>query len=98
MIEKILFADSELCAEEVKKLFIKAICVPKTVITKEEITEKNDSAVICLSNSFDYASVAKNLNALGYKTVLLAYTDELITEKIDNSDLEKHGYKFEDGV
>lgn len=98
MIQKILFADSELCAEEVKKLFLKAVCVPETVITQEEITVKNDGAIICLSNCSDVFVVSEKLNSLGYKTVLLAYTDELLKEKIDNSDLEKNGYKFEDGV
>lgn len=98
MIEKILVADSELCAEEAKKLFIKAVCVPETVITQEEITVKNDGAVICLSNRLDFSVASEKLKSLGYKTVLLAYTDELLKEKIDNSDLEKYGYKFEDGV
>lgn len=98
MIQKILIADSEICAEEVKKLFIKAVCVPKTIITQEKINEKNDGAVICFSNSSDFTATAEKLNVLGYKCVLIAYTDELLKEKIGNSDLEKHGYKFEDGV
>lgn len=98
MIQKILIADSELCAEEVKKLFVKAVCVPQTVITKDEIIVKNEGTIICLSNCADFSVASDKLNSLGYKTVLLAYTEELLKEKIGNSDLEKHGYKFEDGV
>ena len=78
---------------EIKKMLLK-------LFTAEAENAENVSAdktsFVCVESK--RSDIVEQLKTFGYKTVMIAYTDELINNTIGNGDLEKHGYKFEDGV
>lgn len=91
MNEKLLIIGGDIA--EIKKLLLKLFTAE--VESAENIPTDNNSFVCVVGRQ---AETQEQLKALGYKTVTIAYTDELINKTIGNSDLDKHGYKFEDGV
>lgn len=78
---------------EIKKLLLKLFTAEAE---SAQSALADNSAFICVADG--HADMQEELKAHGYKTVTIAYTDELINKTIGNSDLEKHGYKFEDGM
>ena len=78
---------------EIKKLLLQLFTAEAESI---QCIPANNNSLICVADG--QAETQEQLKALGYKTVTVAYTDELINKTIGNSELEKHGYKFEDGV
>ena len=78
---------------EIKKLLLKLFTAESESI---HCIPTDNNSFVCVADG--QAATQEQLKALGYKTVTIAYTDELINKTIGNSDLEKHGYKFEDGV
>ncbi len=91
MNEKLLIIGGDIA--EIKKLLLKLFTAESERI--QCFPTDNDS-FICVADG--QADTQEQLKSLGYKTVSIAYTDDLINKTIGNSDLEKHGYKFEDGV
>ena len=91
MNEKLLIIGSD--TAEIKKLLLKLFTAEAE--SSQGFPTDNNS-LICVADG--QAETKEQLKSLGYKTVTIAYTDELINKTIGNSDLEKHGYKFEDGV
>lgn len=81
---------------ELNKLAIKLLCSNDIEQSESAPTELNENLLVCMDSDTDNAISA--LKGLGYKTVTIAYTDSSLNQTIDNSDLEKHGYKFEDGM
>ncbi|WP_251546323.1 MULTISPECIES: hypothetical protein [Pumilibacter] len=91
MNEKLLIIGE--CTAEIKKLLLQLFTAETESI--QCFPTDNDS-FICVAEG--QAETQEQLKSLGYKTVTIAYTNDLINKIIGNSDLEKHGYKFEDGV
>ena len=91
MNEKLLIIGGDIA--EIKKLLLKLFTAESESI--QCFPTDNDS-FICVADG--QADTQEQLKSLGYKTVTIAYTNELINKTIGNSDLEKHGYKFEDGM
>lgn len=90
MKDKLLLIGDSQDPAEIKKLLLKLFCAD---IEKAEFSEMYDENLLICGN----VDKAK-LEALGYKTVTIAYSEKKINEKIGNTDLEKGGYKFEDGM
>lgn len=80
-------------AAEIKKLLLKLFTSDAESV---QSIPADNKAFVCVES--ERSDVIKQLKALGYKMVTIAYTDECINKTIGNDDLEKHGYKFEDGV
>lgn len=82
--------------DEIKKLVTKLFCADSIEQVDGAPTVFDENLFVCADG--ERGDVANILKELGYKTVTIAYTQSAINQTIGNSDLEKHGYKFEDGV
>ncbi len=91
MKDKLLIIWDGKAPEDIKKLLLKLFCAD---MENSEIPESYDEDLLLCGSAED----AKRLESLGYKTVTFAYSDKKINEKNGNADLERGGYKFEDGV
>lgn len=91
MNEKLLIIGE--CTAEIKKLLLQLFTAEAESI---HCIPADNNSLVCVAGG--QAETQEQLKALGYKTVMVAYTDELINKTIGNSYLEKYGYKFEDGV
>lgn len=91
MKDKLLIIGNDKNSAEIKKLLLKLFCAD---IETTELPESYDENLLICSG----VSEAQKLESLGYKTLTIAYSEKKINEKIGNADLERGGYKFEDGV
>lgn len=91
MNDKLLIIDEN--TAEIKNLLLK-------LFTAELEGTKNiptyNASFVCVADG--QAETQEQLKALGYKTVTVAYTNKLVKKEIGYGDLEKPGYKFEDGI
>jgi hypothetical protein len=96
MNNKLLIIGNDKQPDEVKKLLVKLLCTQDIENVESSTIQGRDNDFICADGMDE--NIASKLKSLGYKTVLFAYTDEAVNHSGVNSDLEKNGFKFEDGV
>lgn len=91
MKDKLLILRGGKTLDKIKQLLLKLFCADPEI--SDVIDKYDENLLLCCDSDQE-----KQMKTLGYKTVTFAYTDKKISEQIGNTDLEKGGYKFEDGV
>lgn len=78
---------------KIKKLLLKLFT---SETERAESIPGDNKAFVCVES--ERKDAFEQMKTLGYKMIAIAYTEELVNKEIGNGDLEKHGYKFEDGM
>ncbi len=91
MNDKLLIIGED--TSDIKKLLLKLFTAEAE---SAESISVDKASFVCVES--ERSDVVEQMNTLGYKMVAIAYADELVNKEIGNGDLEKYGYKFEDGM